>query len=74
VAEYRTAIRLNPDLVEAYFDLGSLLKANAQAKEAADAYREYVKRAPNTPANKKWIEQAQAFLADAAEQRRQGRR
>jgi len=73
IHEYRTAIRLNPDLVEAYFDLGSLLMARDQAKEAAEALREYVKRAPNTPANKQWIEKAQTILSESMEKRRHER-
>ena len=69
--EYRTAIRLNPDLVEAYFDLGGLLKATNQPREAADMFQEYVKRAPATPANKPWIDQATAFLEKRWEKQRE---
>jgi tetratricopeptide (TPR) repeat protein len=72
IGEYRTAIRLNPDLVEAYFNLGSLLKEINQTREAADAFREYVRRAPNTSANQLWIEQAQTFLEKARERRHEG--
>ena len=72
IVEYRTAIKLNPDLVEAYFDLGNLLKDTNQTREAAQTFREYVSRAPNTPANQPWIEQAQTFLEKVREKRRDG--
>jgi tetratricopeptide (TPR) repeat protein len=69
--EYRTAVRLNPNLIQAYFDLGALLKDLDQRRDAIDAFREYLKRAPATPANQPWIQQAQAHLEKAREKRQE---
>ena len=69
--EYRTAVRLNPNLIQAYFDLGALLKDLDQRRDAIDAFREYLKRAPATPANQPWIQQAQAYLEKAREARQE---
>ena len=55
--------------MEAYFDLGNLLKENNQTREAVDAFRDYVRRAPNTSANKPLIKQAQEFLDKVREER-----
>lgn len=69
--EYRTAIQQNPNLIQAYFDLGTLLKDLDQQRDAIEAFREYLKRAPATSANRPWIEQAQTYLEDAHDTRRE---
>ncbi|HKT33310.1 MAG TPA: tetratricopeptide repeat protein [Nitrospira sp.] len=69
--EYRTAVRLNPKLIQAYFNMGALLRDLDQRRDASDAFREYLKRAPATPANQPWIEQAQAYLEKAREARQE---
>jgi tetratricopeptide (TPR) repeat protein len=76
IEEYRTAIRINPDFVQAYFDLGSLLKDTDQTRDALEAFQQYLSRAPNTPANQPWIEQARTYLEKNRERQhdRGGRR
>ena len=69
VTEYQTVVRLRPDFASAYFYLGTLYKQKRQMREAAEAFRSYLKVAPHTPENQRWIEEAQHFLLEKDQRR-----
>lgn len=65
IATYRTAIRLSHFYYDdAHYSLGVALQAQGQQAEAARELREYLKRAPETSANRSRIKQAQAALRE----------
>src|SRR5262249_24811210 len=55
IEEYREAVRLDPTLGEAWFDLAGALEKNDQPMSAATAYRRYLAVAEKDPAEAKRI-------------------
>jgi Flp pilus assembly protein TadD len=64
IAAHRTALRLKPDDAEAHYNLGVALRAQGRRREAAREFREYLRLAPDTPANGHYIEQVRAFVRE----------
>src|SRR5215813_10214792 len=50
IAEYRTALRLDPNFVAAHFNLGHALLKNGDVEGAIAEYRTALRLAPNFPA------------------------
>ena len=69
LTEYRTTVRLRPDFAPAYFYLGTILKQRRQMREAAEAFRNYLKLAQTTTDQQIWIEEAERFLLEKDERK-----
>jgi len=66
IAFVRTGLNENPDVAQYHRDLASFLERAGRIKEAAAAYREYARLAPNAPDSKMLIERASALEQKAA--------
>ncbi|MET0514361.1 MAG: tetratricopeptide repeat protein [Nitrospiraceae bacterium] len=64
VAEFRTALHLRPNDGGIRFNLGTALAHLGKRMEAAQEFRHYLRLERETPANRPWIEQAEANLRD----------
>lgn len=64
VAEFRTALHLRPNDGGIRFNLGTALANLGKRIEAAQEFRHYLRLERDTPANRRWIEQAEAKLRD----------
>jgi tetratricopeptide (TPR) repeat protein len=49
IAAYQKALRLNPNMAEAYLNMGAALAAQGKQTEAIAAYRQAITRNPNIP-------------------------
>jgi tetratricopeptide (TPR) repeat protein len=64
VAEFRTALHLRPNDGGIRFNLGTALAHLGKRMEAAQEFRHYLRIERDTPATRRWIEQAEAKLRD----------
>ena len=60
--EWREAVRLNPNNFNAHYNAGEMLRLIGELKESAKEFREYVNRAPDTPATQKNKARARTFI------------
>lgn len=63
---YRKVLLLKPDFGPGHFNLAVRLKAKGLTAEAVKEFRDYLDLVPNTPANRKWIDEARAQLGEGA--------
>ena len=64
IDEFRTALHLRPNDAKIRLNLGNALASVGQRMEAAQELRQYLRLELDTPANRRWIEQAEAKLRD----------
>ena len=64
IAEFRTALHLRPDDAKIRLNLGNALAGTGQRMEAAQELRQYLRLELDTPANRRWLEQAEAKLRE----------
>ena len=64
VAEFRTALHLRPNDGGIRFNLGTALAKVGKRVEAAQEFQQYLRLERDTPANRRWIEQAEAKLRE----------
>jgi Flp pilus assembly protein TadD len=68
VAEFRTALHLRPNDGGIRFNLGTALAGLGKRAEAAHEFQQYLRLELDTPANRRWIEQAEAKLRELESQ------
>jgi Flp pilus assembly protein TadD len=68
VAEFRTALHLRPNDGGIRFNLGMALAGLGKRAEAAHEFQQYLRLELDTPANHRWIEQAEAKLRELESQ------
>ena len=64
ISEFRTALHLRPNDAKIRFNLGHALARMGQRMEAAQELRQYLRLELDTPANRRWLEQAEATLRE----------
>lgn len=64
IAEYRTALRLNPNHANAHYNLGIVLQDIGKPTEAAKEFRESLRLIPESPANRGKIGQVKEKLSE----------
>ena len=64
VSEFRTALHLRPNDAKIRLNLGNALAGMGQRMEAAQELRQYLRLELDTPANRRWLEQAEAKLRE----------
>ena len=64
IAEYRTALRLNPNDVAAHYNLGVTLKAKGDFVLAGQELEAALRLIPQTPENQARIKTIQSILSD----------
>src|SRR2546423_13981267 len=64
IAEYRTALRLDPNFVAAHYNLGHALQEKGEGEGAIDEYRTALRLAPNFLADHYNLGQAVQQLGD----------
>jgi tetratricopeptide (TPR) repeat protein len=57
IAEYRAALRLDPDYVNAHHNMGLALHAQGKMADAKEEFKKVLKLLPDTPANQQKINQ-----------------
>lgn len=64
ITEFRTALHLRPDDAKLRLNLGNALADVGQRMEAAQELRQYLRLELDTPATRRWLEQAEAKLRE----------
>ena len=64
IAEYRAALRLNPNHANAHYNLGVVLQDIGKPTEAAREFRESLRFIPESPANRGKIGQVKDKLSE----------
>jgi tetratricopeptide (TPR) repeat protein len=64
IEEFRTALHLRPNDAKIRFNLGNALAGIGRRMEAAQELRQYLRLELDTPANRRWLEQAEAKLRE----------
>ena len=64
LTEYRTVLRLNPNEVEAHYNLGNALKALGRKADAREEFTKALGLLPDTPANQYKIKQVKQRIRE----------
>ena len=64
IGEFRTALHLRPNDGKIRFNLGNALASIGRRTEAAQELRQYLRLELDIPANRRWIEQAEAKIRE----------
>jgi Flp pilus assembly protein TadD len=64
IAEYRTALRLDPNQVAAHYNLGVALRGKGDKEEATRELQDYIRLAPETPATRESKNHARQLLKE----------
>lgn len=64
IRHYRRAIELQPDLAGAHYGLAFLLRRRGDTERAAEHLRAFLAKPPRDPEMARWVEHAQAALAE----------
>src|SRR5262249_49066993 len=64
ITEYRTALRLNPNEVEAHYNLGNALKALGRQADAREEFKKALGLLRDTPANQYKIKQVKQRIRE----------
>jgi Flp pilus assembly protein TadD len=68
VRMFRTALHLRPNDGGIRFNLGTALAEVGRREEAAQEFHQYLRLELDTPANRRWIEKAEAKLRELEKQ------
>lgn len=66
IAEYRTALRLDPNEVHARYNLAIALRAKGDLVSARNEYKKALKLIPKTPENQPKIKSIKSVLSELA--------
>lgn len=64
IRHYRRALELQPDLAGAHYGLAFLLRRRGDPERAAEHLRAFLTKPPRDPEMARWVEHAQAALAE----------
>lgn len=64
IRHYRRALELQPDLAGAHYGLAFLLRRRGDTLRAVEHLRAFLSRPPRDPEMARWVEHAQAALAE----------
>ena len=64
IAEYRSALRLNPNFLAAHYNLGSVFQTQGRKAEAKEEFKEVLRLFPDTPANQHKINQVKQRIRE----------